>query len=201
MGDLEGRAGVLLHQQDSHAALVDLLDGVEDGFDQHRRQAQRRLVQHQNARLGHQRPPDGQHLLLTAGQRAAELTLSLLQAGEEGKDTLAILLDDLHIPFEYVSAHIQILVHRQGAEDFTPFGRVGNTLLYDVVGWHIGDVLPPEVDLALTRPDQARDSAQRGCLSGPVSPDERDDLSFLHLQPEALQGVDVAVVCMQIIDF
>ena len=41
--------------------------------DEDRREAERRLVEQEHPRLGHQRPPDREHLLLAAGQRAAEL--------------------------------------------------------------------------------------------------------------------------------
>ena len=49
----------------------------------HRRQAQGRLVQDQQLRLHHQRPGDRQHLLLAARQRARRLTLAFAQDREQ----------------------------------------------------------------------------------------------------------------------
>jgi hypothetical protein len=42
------------------------LDRVEDLLHERRREAHRRLVEEQDARLGHQRPAHRQHLLLAA---------------------------------------------------------------------------------------------------------------------------------------
>src|SRR3712207_8657887 len=44
--------------------------------DDHRRQAERGLVEEQQLRLGHERAADGEHLLLAAGHRAALLARS-----------------------------------------------------------------------------------------------------------------------------
>ena len=56
-----------------------------------RREAERRLVEEEQARPAHQRAGDGEHLLLAARQRAAALVQALLQAREEGADALEIL--------------------------------------------------------------------------------------------------------------
>ena len=44
---------------------------------------QRRFIQHEQLRLTHQRTPDCEHLLLTAGERACRLLHSLLDAREK----------------------------------------------------------------------------------------------------------------------
>ena len=61
--------------------------------DQDRREAQRRLVEEQHPRLGHQRPADGEHLLLAARQRAALLAGALAQPREQVEDALDVGLD------------------------------------------------------------------------------------------------------------
>ena len=43
--------------------------------------AERRLVEQQNLRIGHQRAADRQHLLLAAGQRAGDLAEPLRSRG------------------------------------------------------------------------------------------------------------------------
>ena len=58
-----------------------------------RRQPQRRLVEHQQARPGHQRPADRQHLLLAAGQRAGDLAAALGEAREPLEDAGEVGLD------------------------------------------------------------------------------------------------------------
>src|SRR3954467_12761583 len=57
---------VLLDQQYRDAARVDLRDRVEDRLHQHRREPERRLVEHEKPRLQHQASADRDHLLLAA---------------------------------------------------------------------------------------------------------------------------------------
>ena len=63
-------ADVLLDDDHRDAVVVDPLDDLEHGLGQRRAEPERRLVDEQQPRLGHQRPPDRQHLLLAARQRA-----------------------------------------------------------------------------------------------------------------------------------
>ena len=62
---------------------VDLLDRLEDLLDQDRREPERRLVEQQEPRPGHQRPADREHLLLAARQRAALLVGPLAEPREQ----------------------------------------------------------------------------------------------------------------------
>ena len=58
-------------------------DQREHLLDQQRRQAERRLVEDQQLRLGHQAAADGEHLLLAARQRAGALRAALVQARKD----------------------------------------------------------------------------------------------------------------------
>jgi len=51
---------------------------IED-FQKFRRQAERRLVEHENFRAGHQAAGDREHLLLTAGKEAGALVAARLE--------------------------------------------------------------------------------------------------------------------------
>src|SRR5690242_18832359 len=53
---------LLLDQQDRYTLVANRLHQLEYFLDQHRRQPERRLVQHQKARTRHQPAPDGAHL-------------------------------------------------------------------------------------------------------------------------------------------
>src|SRR5580700_7399482 len=66
IGDLEGARGVLFDQNDGQALALELHQGIEAQIDHLRHQAERQLVHQQQSRLGHQRPPDRQHLLFAA---------------------------------------------------------------------------------------------------------------------------------------
>ncbi len=67
VSDLQRLQCVLFHDQNGGALFPDLYKGPEDLFDHQRGKTQRRLIQQQDLRAGHQRPADGQHLLFTAG--------------------------------------------------------------------------------------------------------------------------------------
>src|SRR5258708_4641619 len=81
VGDLERLRRVLLDQEDGDALRVDLAHDLEDRLDEDRREAERRLVEHQELRLRHERAADREHLLLAAGERAREPRDALLEAG------------------------------------------------------------------------------------------------------------------------
>src|SRR5208337_3580972 len=70
-GDKDGNARLQLHE---------LLEDL--GYDG-RLQAERRLVQYEKARVGHERPRDCDHALLPAGHRSNELAVAFLQDREE----------------------------------------------------------------------------------------------------------------------
>ncbi len=60
---------MLLDEEDPHAAVRGVADGAQQPRDDQRRQPERELVGQQQARAATQRPGQGQHLLLTAGQQ------------------------------------------------------------------------------------------------------------------------------------
>ena len=65
--ELQRVKGILFDEQDRHAAdAVDLADNLEDLPHHHGREAERWFVEQQQFRAAHQRPGNGQHLLLTA---------------------------------------------------------------------------------------------------------------------------------------
>src|SRR5580692_4332932 len=88
VGDVEGELWALLHQHDGKPALLESADGRHHFGDDLRRQAFRRLVHQQHARIGHQRAADGEHLLLAAGEVTGELGAALGEAREHGEDGL-----------------------------------------------------------------------------------------------------------------
>ena len=89
--DVQRVVDVLLDQQDRPALGLELGDGLEDPLDHQRRQAERRLVEQEQARPAHERPPDRQHLLLAARQRAAGLAQPLAEQREQLEHHLEVL--------------------------------------------------------------------------------------------------------------
>src|SRR5690606_11898797 len=83
VADGQNRGCVLLHQHHRQAVITHAADDVEDVGHPQRRQAQQRLIQQRHPRPGHQGPPDGQHLLLPAGQRPGRLVALLVKDREQ----------------------------------------------------------------------------------------------------------------------
>ena len=84
LGEFERDARMLLDQEERQLVFaLQAVEALQDGIDDHRRQALERLVHQQQARIAHQRPGDAQHLLLAAGQRVAAIPPAL---GERGKE-------------------------------------------------------------------------------------------------------------------
>ena len=88
LGHLHCRAHVLLDEQDGGAVGADLADRLEQGLHDQRRQPLARLVEQQQLRPGHQRPRDGELLLLAAAQATAGLAAGA-RAGSESTRTRA----------------------------------------------------------------------------------------------------------------
>ena len=60
---------------------------------------------------------------------------------------------------------------------------------------HLLDVLPHEADLTGTAlAQQSRDGAEGRSFSSAVAADEGDDLPLVHVQGNALNGVDLSVI-------
>src|SRR5437870_3828834 len=79
----ERLARVLLHEQHGEAVPHQRLDGGKDAADHDGRQAERGLVDEQQAGAAHEGTADGAHLLLAARQRLRELTRPRAERGEE----------------------------------------------------------------------------------------------------------------------
>src|SRR4030095_3818614 len=74
VGDADRLSEILLgHQHRELVVLLELLDGVDGGADEDRREATGRLVDQEDARIEHHGAAERQHLLLAAAQAAGEL--------------------------------------------------------------------------------------------------------------------------------
>ena len=83
LGEFQRQTGVLLDQQDADAGvLANPAQDAENLLHDQRRQAERRLIQQQQARAQHQGAGNRQHLLLAAGQGAGLLFEAFLQPRE-----------------------------------------------------------------------------------------------------------------------
>jgi hypothetical protein len=151
------------------------------------------LVHHQERGVEEQRPRDGQHLLLAAGQLGAPVGPPLGQPREHPVDPL-----DRPRTARVAAGQAQVLVHREGGPDPPPLGHVPHAALGDGVGRQPQDLLAVDPDAARCR-HQPGDGVAQGRLAHPVPAHHRDDAA-LQSQGHALHRVGLAVVDVQVAD-
>ena len=190
--DLQRAGHVLLDQDQCGALPVDLPQGLADPRHELRREAERRLVEQQQLRLAHERPPDGQHLLLAPRQQRAALGAPLLQAREQLVDARAgpgargAVADGQ-------GARAQVLVDREVSEDPPPLRDLHYPHPDD-----LGRVQRPRrrpsnsIEPASTAPPwspSARDRPQERALPGAVGPQHGDNRAGRHRHADPVQGL------------
>ena len=123
--DGERHVGVLLNKEDGGARPVDIAEDLEDVAHQHRRKAHGGFVEKHHAAPAHERPCYGQHLLLSAGERAALLILSLLKLRKDAEGPFVVFCD-LSLVFSLPGGELEILHYRQVSEDAAAFRHLGH---------------------------------------------------------------------------
>src|SRR5438874_1280308 len=79
VGEAHQPLDVLVDDEDRLSSLPQAVEALPDFFAHERRQAFGRLVEDEEMRISHQRPPDRQHLLLPAGELVAHVVGSRLE--------------------------------------------------------------------------------------------------------------------------
>jgi hypothetical protein len=159
------------------------VERLEQFGDDLRRQAQRRFVEQQHARLGHQAAGDRQHLLLAAGQQAGALLQPLAQAREARSMSSTCASRPAgcrNAPRRRLSA--PIVPGTPGGPRAPAPGRAARCARRQRrrVRARPGGC----------RPDRAMQAGQRahqGRLAGAVGAQQRDEFAGAHLQVDAVQ--------------
>src|SRR5438309_7379998 len=118
VGDAESHMSVLLDEEHGRPGSADLADDAEDLLDQQRCKSKGRLVEQKQARPCHQRPSDGEHLLLAAAQRSGALPQPLAKAWEIVEHARLLPARGTDLP-SGVPAEQQVLAHREVREDLS----------------------------------------------------------------------------------
>ena len=158
--DLERQAGHLLDHEDRGAAGAQALDDLEGLAHQLRSEAEGRLVHEQELGSGHESACNGQHLLLTAGQRSGPLAPALAQTREKREAVLKVAFE--RTAGTAVGAQHQVLLHAHPAEHLAALGHQRDAPPDERVGFGRGDVLAGEPYGARSTADFERCIAELG---------------------------------------
>jgi len=132
-------------------------------------------------------------------ESVARLVPALEQAGEGLEDPLDVPLD-LGAVVAPVGPHEQVLVHAEVDEDAPSLGGHGDALPGDPVRRDAGHDTPQVSDRAARDGDEAADGPQQRALAGAVGPHEGHDLLLRHVEGDAFEGVNPAVVDIESLD-
>jgi hypothetical protein len=184
---------VLLDDDHGHAAAVDLGQRLVQAVDRDRRQAEGDLIEDDQARRGHQRTADGQHLLLAAGQFGPRAAPPLAEHVEE-------LVDRAEPPVPLAGRpgrtgpEQQVLLDREVAENPAAFHAVRDAETDDAVRGPSVDAAPVEPDLAAGDRQHPADRPGRGRLAGTVRAQQGEHFPFRHGERDVVQRAERAVL-------
>ena len=175
---------------------VNLLNDPEDLLHQKRRKTHGRFVHQDHLRLCHERPTNGQHLLLAAGECACQLPPPLRKA----RKALVNRRERIgHAGLVCVGAHFQILGHAHLRENMPAFRHVRQLQGDNFAGRGVKQVVTVKNDASGGRLLKPRDGAERRRLARAVRTDQRDNLAVSNLQGNAAQRLHRAVIYTQIL--
>src|SRR5690606_32505470 len=198
VGDVQRQVDVLLGDEDRLAVFFQGDQRVPHDVADGGRQPFGRLVHQHHERVGHQRPPDSQHLLLSPRQHPARLVAPLREAGEE-------LVHLLEVPAAVGGpvADLQVLLHSEGAEHPPALGHQGEAPAGDLVVGEAEDLLVGEGDGAAgdVRRLEAADRADQCGLSHPIAAEKRHRLALLHPQVDPVEDRALSVPGAEAFDF
>src|SRR4029450_8503936 len=143
-------------------------------------------------------PAHGTHLLLAAGERPGSLLPALAQDREQVVCRLEVILDAAVAAGE--GPQQEVLLDGEPGEDAPTLRGLREAEVHDLVRMYAVDALAHEGDGPAGRLQEAGDRAQGGGLAGPVGADEGDDLTVVHGEADAFDGLDLSVGDDQVLD-
>lgn len=182
---------ILLDEKNRHAGFGQVENDVEDLMHDLRCQTERRLIQHQKLRFGHQCATDRQHLLLTAGHAARHAVAPLLQHWKQFEHLRTQRLETLTGPADMRGN--QIFLDRQPLKDLATLRAMRQSETYDLFRPGARDVAPFEMDRAGRRARHARNGVQQRGFAGTVRAEDDDDLAGIDLKIDAFKNADAPV--------
>ena len=196
LGDPQCHRRVLLDDDDRGPLLVDLFDDRPDAADHLRREAQRRLVEQQELRAGHQRPADREHLLLPAGEQPGAC---VARSASTGNSSGRARGPRSHPRVARQPAGPQVLLDGHPGEDLASLGNRDDAPAHHERRVEPVDALTLEGDLAggdgaAVQLQRAGDRAQQRGLAGAVAAQHGEHGVVGHLDVDVLERSHRAAV-------
>src|SRR5207302_1543024 len=154
----------------------------------------------QQLRLRHQRPADGQHLLLAAGKRPRQLAAPVGQPRERLVNTIAPRFDLLALRADQVRTQVQVFFDRQHIEYPPAFWNLAQSEGDDVMCRASDDAVAVELDGAAAGANEPGESLQSSRLASAVAAQNGHDLARLDVDADSLKSLDAAVENVQVLD-
>ena len=191
--EFQGDRNVLFDNQQREAGAVQRAQGVAKLVDDRRREAQRELVDQQQARRAHEAAGDRAHLLLAARKRAGVLVAALGEDREHRVHALEIRGDCAGAVGAQVGAHEQVVADAHGREEPPSLGHVGDACRQHFVGLGRRQFLPIEPDRPAGGAHDARNRSHQRGLAGAIGADQAGDLACLDGKLHAPKHRHVAI--------
>src|SRR5256885_14655438 len=162
IGEAQRELDLLLDEKNADALLAaDAAHQLGDFLNHARREAEERLVDHQELRPRHQSACNRHQLLLAAGERVRELRAPGFEERQERfqpGESLLTMCSGARI----VGAKQHVVVHGEKRKEAPPLEDVRDALARAAVGGHGVDALALEADTARARAKQPRDRVHQG---------------------------------------
>ncbi len=197
VGHAEGRLRELLDEEDGHTAGGDGRHELVEVCHDDRREAHGDLVEEEDPGLTGQGPRDGEHLLLSARERACELLAAPLEAGEV---LIGTRLDLRSADAAAVGPHAQVVAHGQVGEHAAPLGDGDHAGARQGLGCPARWRQAVDGDRAGGRVEAATDHLEQRALPRPVGPEEREDGAAGDGEVHAVEHLDAPVGGVDVLD-
>ncbi len=184
-------ADVLVDQQNRQAALLQPLQARPDLRPHERRQSLRGLVEDEQRGIRHEGASDRQHLLLAAGQRAAQAARARGQVRKQFEHTLD--RPRLGRAAAIGRGGDEILANGEIGKHLSSLGHEAQTRARHDVRRQTVQRTPAEVDAARLDRHEAHHRAHGGGLAHAVAAKQRDHTARRHLERDTEQHLAEAV--------
>src|SRR3984957_5853620 len=182
---------VLFADEKAEPLALHFANSLDHLLDDAGRKAFGRLVEQQKRRIAHQRPRNGEHLLLPSGDARASAPPQFAQVWKNGEEPLR--RPGRSVCTGRLPADLQIFLDRQIGEDPTVFRHIAKPAPHDLVSGALRNVLAVEDDATAAPSHKPQDGAERCRLTRAIAAKQRDRLAGGDLQRDVEQHLRSAI--------